>query len=130
VVADPASEERTLSLDVNPARSGARRADATAGSAARLTPSAPVVSRGYDPARDRENMRGRIAVRLLGLLVVTILAPYALMLVRAACLLGGPAAVCAGFPALAGNEVLTATITPVVALVGAATGFYFGEKRD
>lgn len=87
----------------------------------------------YDPSRDRETKRGQIALRLLTLLSLIAIAPFLLLLFRALCFRAvageDPAAVCAGFPVVDMQELLTAVFTPVVALVGAATGFYFGEKK-
>lgn len=88
----------------------------------------------YSPDRDRETKRGQIAMTLIWLLVMLASAPFLLILFRAICLRatggGEDPAVCTGFPAVDLMELLNAVLTPVVALVGAATGFYFGEKKN
>ncbi len=88
----------------------------------------------YDPTRDREQKRGRIAMVLVWLLVA-LAAPFALALVRGLCVglqsgLGWPSATCLGFPRVELIETLQLVLTPAVALVGAATGFCFGEKAN
>lgn len=88
----------------------------------------------YDPDRDREQKRGQIAGTLVTLLVVLTSAPFLLILLRAVCVRAtGDAeatATCGGFPAIDMKDLLNTVLTPVVALVGAATGFYFGEKKS
>lgn len=69
----------------------------------------------YDPARDRELMRGRIAWSLIGILGVVILAAIGFAFTH------GQAGACAKMP-------LEEILTPMIGLVGAVTGFYFGEK--
>lgn len=72
-------------------------------------------------------------MRLLTLLIFVAVAPFLLVLFRALCVrtvAGDEAvAVCSGFPTADLKDLLNAVLTPVVALVGAATGFYFGEKK-
>jgi len=79
----------------------------------------PVDLRDYDPAEDREKVRGRIAQTLVWLLVGVV-----------------GASLLAGIWLSASPEgkietlkvVLELVLTPLVGLVGAVTGFYFGEK--
>jgi hypothetical protein len=67
----------------------------------------------FDPNRHREWLRGIIALALVGAL--------GLMLWRSFVIVGGP-----GDMGL--KDLLATTFAPVVALVGAATGFYYGER--
>lgn len=87
----------------------------------------------YSPDRDREAMRGQIAMTLVWLLLLLCLSPVAVILFRGLCVWAATenelaAGACAGFPVIDLAELLQVLITPIVALVGAATGFYFGEK--
>ena len=87
----------------------------------------------YNPIEDREKKRGQIAMRLVGLLIAVALAPFVIIFLRAICVAteasGGIAPEsCTGFDGLDVMGVMQLVLTPVVALVGAATGFYFGEK--
>lgn len=92
---------------------------------------AAVGLQAYDPARERETKRGQIALRLLTLLMLLTLAPFALALARGICVRAvAEAGACAGFPEIDLTAVMQLVFTPVVALVGAATGFYFGEKKN
>jgi hypothetical protein len=67
----------------------------------------------YDPSRDRERYRGLVAGVLLGVLAFTV----------------GAAFVSFWFNWASQDEIeglMTIVFAPVVGLVGAATGFYFG----
>jgi hypothetical protein len=93
-------------------------------------PPRPSVAReAYDPTRDREAKRGQIALRLLTLLTLLTFAPFALALARGLCVRVAGLDACSGFPDVNVTELMQLVFTPVVALVGAATGFYFGEKK-
>jgi hypothetical protein len=71
----------------------------------------------YDPAKDRESVRGRMAMTLIWLLVGVIGASLlTVWVVRPE----------DGVEDLV--EVLKLVFGPLVGLVGAVTGFYFGEK--
>jgi multisubunit Na+/H+ antiporter MnhB subunit len=73
----------------------------------------------YDPTRDRERIRGVVALLMIGLLIATI----AGILVSLA----------TGWLGADGIEkVSTALISPIVGLVGTVLGFYFGSqtRRD
>ncbi len=69
----------------------------------------------YDPRRDREKVRGRIAVLLLALLAGTILGIFLLLWLGTIDVPGA-------------KELLAVLVSPLVGLVGAATGFYYGGK--
>lgn len=81
---------------------------------------APVEVQDYDPAEDREKVRGRIAQTLVWLLVgvvgVSVLAGIWL------------ASKAEGGNIETLKMVLELVLTPLVGLVGAVTGFYFGAK--
>lgn len=70
--------------------------------------------RPYDPTQHRETMRGVIALILVACLCFIVL--FSLMFV----------VFCIDTERL--RTVLDTILSPVVGLVGAATGFYFGEK--
>lgn len=97
-------------------------------------PATHAATKAYNPAQDREKKRGQIATWLVALLIGVAAAPFLLILVRGVCVAADAntaslaASTCAGLPAVDLIEVLQLVLTPVVALVGAATGFYFGEK--
>ncbi len=69
----------------------------------------------YDPARQREHVRAGIAYLLIGLLVGIIVLSF-LMLILAG----------RSFDEVKG--MLELLLAPIVGLVGAVTGFYYGEK--
>ena len=70
----------------------------------------------YDPARDRERMRGRIAVGILGLYAVV-------LLILLGALLGG------NLTLDELQEAAAALLGPLVGVVGAVMGFYYGGGR-
>jgi hypothetical protein len=75
------------------------------------------IDRAYDPSQDRERKRGQIALSLVGLLAA--IAAFSLIFVM--------------FAATKEREdafkgVLELPFGPIVGLVGAVTGFYFGAK--
>ena|SRR5215468_8476239 len=69
----------------------------------------------YDPSRQREHVRAGIAYALIGLLIAIILFSFGLLLFSTK-----------GFDEVKG--MLELVLAPVVGLVGAVTGFYYGEK--
>jgi hypothetical protein len=69
----------------------------------------------YDPAEDREKVRGRIAGGLVALLAVLTLVPTA--------------AVIFGTSADDLKTILEVVLPPVVALCGSALGFYYGAGQ-
>lgn len=84
-------------------------------------PQAPVRPLGtpetarYDPAKTREWTRVFLAGTLVFILAIVVIAPLIM--------LGGKCVTIADL-----KELLTILVSPVVALVGAAVGFYFGER--
>lgn len=84
----------------------------------RTTPYSPEDEREvrpYDPSRTREWVRAAIALLLIGLLTGTIAASFAILWI-------GP------FGISDTKELLAVLLSPLVGLVGAATGFYYGSK--
>jgi hypothetical protein len=78
----------------------------------------PNVRTPYDPGRDREAWRGRLAGGLIALFAVTMIASFVL-------------AGLAGATTEEINGLLDRFLGPLVALTGSAIGFYFGGKtRD
>lgn len=73
------------------------------------------VSSPYSIDRDREQKRGWIALILVGLLAAVIILSFIGLFLKVE------------LKDL--KELLTIILSPLVALVGAATGFYFGEKN-
>lgn len=70
----------------------------------------------YNSDQDRERIRGVVALSLVGLL--------------AAVVLGSFIGLATGWiPMRDLKELLTIVLGPLIALVGAATGFYFGGKK-
>jgi hypothetical protein len=69
----------------------------------------------YDPMKARENVRGWIALSLIGLLAGTILVSFILLWIH---------------PERSKelHDLLALIFGPLVALVGAATGYYFGSQ--
>jgi len=72
----------------------------------------------YEPTRDRERVRGLLAAALIGLLSIVIIGLFV--------------AVLAGRLTIAElGQLAAVTISPIVGLLGAVLGFYFGEQaRD
>lgn len=69
----------------------------------------------YNPDRVRENMRGLLAIWLIGIMAATIVGSFLLLWIhpdRSKEL----------------HELLALVFGPLVALVGAATGYYFGSQ--
>jgi hypothetical protein len=79
--------------------------------------------RKYDPAKQREDMRGLVTRRLLWVFCAMVAAPWLVFLVM---LLATKGNVNVSLNAV--KEITAIVLTPVVGLVGAATGFYFGER--
>jgi hypothetical protein len=93
-------------------RNGDLTEDRTPGDGAGLIKEKP-----YDVTRPREIMRGVIAAALIFLLAVTVIGPWAAMAWK-------------WMTIDELEKMLCALIAPVVGLVGAVTGFYFGEKSS
>ncbi len=98
---------------------------------ATATPGAPsqLVEKNYDPTLDRETIRGNIALALV-LTLVGVIAIVVLAGLVTAIGCYAPATACT--PATIKLETIRAVIElvvpPLIGLVGAVTGFYFGEK--
>jgi hypothetical protein len=80
-------------------------------------PPQPIETRSYDPAPDRENVRGKIAKWLILLLAGIVAGSFVFLWFR---------------PTQIDQlkELLALILGPVVALVGAATGYYFGAAAE
>lgn len=79
------------------------------------TQGATVGATAYDPARDREKVRGRIAMALIVLLIALISLLFL--------------AILASVVQVADLDKIVATVlTPIMGIVGTVIGFYFGEK--
>ena len=105
---------------------------ATGGDAARSAPplSNTLTSEAYDPTREREGVRSQIALRLVSLLAVIIVAPFVMILLGVGCDALGPGSdICRRIPVITLKEVMDTLLTPMVGLVGAVTGFYFGDSK-
>jgi hypothetical protein len=70
----------------------------------------------YDPEPERERMRGYIALGLLGMLALVLLLAFI--------------SVWVGMNAEVLRTVLTIIFGPLVTLVSAATGFYYGSRSS
>lgn len=69
----------------------------------------------YDPEPQREKIRGRLAVCLIGLFALEVIALFA--------------SVIFGWLTIAeAKEMVAILVTPTVGLAGAVTGFYYGGK--
>ena len=86
----------------------------------------------YDPAPERERKRGQIALGLVWLLIGICFGTFAIVVAPAVCGFIGEdaAAKCATLTIDDAESVVQFLLTPVVGLVGAVTGFYFGEKQS
>ena len=84
-------------------------------------------SDAYDPARDRENIRGNIAMRLVWTLVALVGGSF-LLAAASIALCSGTACNASTASLEPVKAVVQLLLTPVVGLVGAVTGFYFGEQ--
>jgi hypothetical protein len=82
----------------------------------------------YDPAADRESVRGQIAMWLVVTLVLLVLAVAVIGVVTA--VLCGSSGKCSAdtVELKSVRAIVELILTPLVGLVGAVTGFYFGEK--
>jgi hypothetical protein len=76
----------------------------------------PSVGSNYDPASDREKVRGILALSLVITLIGVVVASLLVVLL-----------VPDNVGAL--GEVLQLILSPLVGLVGAATGFYYGSRQ-
>ena len=79
------------------------------------TPAPPPPQKPYDPEPHREKLRGWIALALLGLLALVVLSLLFGFLVN-------------WITAAEIKDVGIILVSPLVTLVGAVTGFYYGSK--
>jgi len=100
---------------------------AAAGAAPPATPG-EIVEKPYDPTADRETIRGTIALALVRALVCVIAAVVLTGLVTAYACHGGSACNAETMDLKSIRAVIEMVLTPLIGLVGAVTGFYFGEK--
>lgn len=85
--------------------------------------------------QQRESKRGEIAIVLLWVLVLVTISPFLAVLIEGFCFYSTyPLSVFAKTcPDISGKyikDILQIILTPLVALVGAVTGFYFGERKS
>ena len=76
---------------------------------------ATVGDKPFDPSKDREQVRGKIALILTWCLVGIVAVSLILILTRVS------------IDKI--KDTLELILSPIVGLVGAVTGFYFGEKH-
>jgi hypothetical protein len=101
---------------------------ATTGAAAGIAPPPPGTA-PYDPGPDREKARGEIALSLVWTLVGIVIAALLMALVtaiRCSSIRHPCSTEATNLVAL--KTILETLLTPLVGLVGAVTGFYFGDK--
>jgi hypothetical protein len=92
------------------------------------TPSGRIIEKSYDPAPYRENIRGSIALALVWTLVVLIAIVVLTGLVTEAACHAKDACSTETIELKTTRVVIEMVLTPLIGLVGAVTGFYFGEK--
>ena len=99
----------------------------------RFVPNSPsqiasqIKSAPYDPSRDRESMRGKIAMRLVWTLMALVAGAFGLA-VASVVICGSSACNAATASMEQVKTIVELLLTPMVGLVGAVTGFYFGEQ--
>ena len=89
---------------------------------------ANIETKPYDPTPDRENVRGLIAQALVWTLVVVIAAVVLSGLITAYACHAKDACSPEAVEIKTLRAVVEIVMTPLIGLVGAVTGFYFGEK--
>ena len=100
----------------------------SAGSATPPATAGQIIEKPYDPTADRETIRGTIALALVWALVAVIAAVVLTGLVTAYACHGGGACNAETMDLKTIRAVIELVLTPLIGLVGAVTGFYFGEK--
>lgn len=110
-----------VDLDASAVEESLDRVPSDPGSAA---VGADLPAKDYDPTRDRETKRGEIALWLIGLLAAII---FGGLLIALIWVLWGDADT-ARLDAL--KSIVEMLLTPMVGLVGAVTGFYFGNAKS
>jgi hypothetical protein len=91
-------------------------------------PAGRIVEKPYDPAPDRENIRGTIARTLVWTLVGVIAAVILTGLATVVACHAKDACSTETIELKTIRAVIELVLTPLIGLVGAVTGFYFGEK--
>lgn len=92
------------------------------------SPDSTIRDRSYDPAQDRETTRGSIALKLVWTLVGVIGGAMLMALVTTGICSWKNACTVETANLSALKVILEVVLTPLIGLVGAVTGFYFGEK--
>jgi multisubunit Na+/H+ antiporter MnhC subunit len=99
------------------------------GATAPLSSASRFIEKNYDPTLDRETIRGTIAQALVWTLVVVIVAVILMGLVTAyGCHAKDTTCSADAIELKTTRAVIELVLTPLIGLVGAVTGFYFGEK--
>lgn len=92
-------------------------------------PSTSIIDEPYDPTRDREEARGKIALALVWTLIgVVAFGALVAVITMWNCVGATPACSAETYRLDPIRAVFELLLTPLVGLVGAVTGFYFGEK--
>jgi len=99
------------------------------GTAGPAPPPPPPEDEGqYDPSKDRELIRGHVALILTWCLVGIVAVLSVAGLVTSVACMSGATCQPATIELKTISTLATIVLTPLVGLVGAVTGFYFGEK--
>lgn len=103
-------------------------AEAATSAAAPPARASQIVEKPYDPGLDRETIRGTIALALVSTLVgvIAVVALAGLVTIFACHVKDACDADIVEFKTI--RTVAELVMTPLIGLVGAVTGFYFGEK--
>jgi hypothetical protein len=100
----------------------------TTGPGAPSVSASQLIEKNYDPTLDRETIRGTIAQALVWTLVVVIGAVVLTGLVTAYGCHARDTCTADTVELKTIRTVIELVLTPLIGLVGAVTGFYFGEK--
>lgn len=100
----------------------------TAGATTSPATASQIVEKPYDPTADRETIRGTIALALVWTLVGVIGAVVVTGLVTIYACHSGATCNAETMDLKTIRAVIELVLTPLIGLVGAVTGFYFGEK--
>ena len=100
----------------------------TAGGATPPSIASQIVEKPYDPTADRETIRGTIALALVWTLVGVITAVVLTGFVTMYACHAGSTCNTETMDLKTIRAVIELVLTPLIGLVGAVTGFYFGEK--
>ena len=89
---------------------------------------APPTEKRFDPIEAQEGVRGKVALLLVWTLVVVMGCVLLMGLATAYACMGANACSAEAHELKTVSTLVTLIITPLVGLVGAVTGFYFGGK--